>query len=52
MKSLIKGHNEEIIAVLFVLQSKGQFGKSRSVAQLDAKTQLKLMVVVSLWLVG
>ena len=52
MKSLINGHNEEILAMLFMLQSKGQFGKSRSVAQLDAKPQLKHVVVVSLWLVG
>lgn len=31
MKSLINGDNKEILATLFVLQSKGQFGKSRSV---------------------
>lgn len=48
MKSLMKGYNEKILAMLFVLQSMGQFGKSRSVAQLDAKPQLKHVVVVSL----
>lgn len=48
MKCLINRDNEEIFAMLFVLQSKGQFGKSRSVAQLDAKPQVKHVVVVSL----
>lgn len=33
--------NEEILAMLFVLQSKGQFGKFRSVARLDSEPWLK-----------
>lgn len=48
----MKGDNEKILATLFVLQSMDQFGKSRSVAQLDAKPQLKHMGVVRLWLMG
>lgn len=41
MKSLVKGDKEDTLAMLSVLQSKGQFGKLRSVAQLDAKPWLK-----------